>query len=72
MGFRFNKRIKLCKGISLNIGKNGITPSVKIGNVSLNTKGRTTLSVPKTGISFSTNVKSKSNKSFWKRLFGFK
>jgi len=39
MAFRFNKRIKLGKGIGVNISKSGITPSYKNKRGSLSSKG---------------------------------
>lgn len=47
MGFRFQKRINLGKGIGLNISKSGITPSIRTKSGSLSTKGYSV----KTGIS---------------------
>lgn len=47
MGFRFQKRINLGKGIGLNISRSGITPSITKKRGSISTKG---FSV-KTGIS---------------------
>lgn len=42
MGFRYKKKIKLTKNISLNISKSGISPSVKLGNITHNLKSKTT------------------------------
>lgn len=39
MGFRFQKRIKLGKGIGLNISKSGISPSIKTKKGSISSKG---------------------------------
>ena len=39
MGFRFNKRINLGKGLGLNISRSGITPSVRTKFGSISTKG---------------------------------
>jgi len=39
MAFRFNKRIKLRKGIGINISKSGITPSYRSKRGSLSSKG---------------------------------
>lgn len=47
MGFRFQKRINLGKGIGLNISKSGITPSIRTKSGSLSKKGYSV----KTGIS---------------------
>ena len=47
MGFRFQKRINIGKGIGLNISKSGITSSIRTKSGSLGTKGYSV----KTGIS---------------------
>ncbi len=47
MGFRFQKRIKLGKGLSINISKSGITPSYRTNKGSISSKGYSI----KTGIS---------------------
>ncbi|WP_367892736.1 DUF4236 domain-containing protein [Flavivirga aquimarina] len=39
MGFRFNKRIKLGKGLGINVSKSGIRPSYKNKGGSVNSKG---------------------------------
>ena len=39
MGFRFNKRINFGKGFGVNLGKSGITPSVRTKLGSFSTKG---------------------------------
>ncbi|MBE6043553.1 MAG: DUF4236 domain-containing protein [Clostridium thermopalmarium] len=53
MGINFRKRIKICKGVYLNLSKKGIgiSAGVKGFNVSVNSKGiRRTASIPGTGI----------------------
>lgn len=62
MGFRVNKRIKLCKGVSLNVGKKGISTSVKIGNTTINSKGRVTTRIAP-GVSYTTNLNTDKNKA---------
>lgn len=57
MGFNFRKSFKIAPGLRLNVGKKGIS-SVSVGGkgvrVNLSKKGtRTTLGVPKTGLSYS-------------------
>lgn len=42
MGFRYRKRIKLGKHITLNISKSGISPSVKLGRITHNLKSKAT------------------------------
>lgn len=39
MAFRFNKRIKLGKGLGVNVSKSGITPSYRNKKGSLSSKG---------------------------------
>lgn len=39
MGFRFNKRINLGKGLGVNVSKSGITPSYRTKIGSLSSKG---------------------------------
>lgn len=39
MGIRFNKRIKIGKGLGLNISKSGINPSYKTKKGSISSKG---------------------------------
>lgn len=67
MGFRFRKKIKLCKLISLNVGKTGVT-SMSVGKPGLtfniNDKGiKTTVGLPGTGLSYSTSRKTGNNTS---------
>ena len=60
MGFNFRKTIKLCKGVSLNLSKNGVglSAGVKGARVSMSPTGRktATFSIPGTGISYSQNL----------------
>lgn len=56
MGFKFNKRVKICKGVSINLGKKGASLSVgtRGARVTLGKNGtRTTVGLPGTGISYS-------------------
>ena len=39
MGFKFQKRIRLSKGLGINISKSGITPSYRTKRGSLSSKG---------------------------------
>ena len=57
MGFRFRKRIRLSKGVHLNLGKKGASLSIGGRGSSLNIskKGvRKSFSLPGTGISYQT------------------
>jgi hypothetical protein len=57
MGFRFSKKIKICKGVSVNLGKKGVS-SVSVGTrgarVTFGKNGttRTTVGLPGSGISY--------------------
>ena len=60
MPFRFQKRIRLAKGISLNVGKKGLS-SIRVGKrgagVSTGRRGtRVTAGVPGTGMSANKKV----------------
>ena len=69
MGFNFRKRIKLGKLFNLNIGKSGLSLSFgKKGirqSISTKGRGRTTLSIPGTGLYY---TKSYSAKPLIKKL----
>ena len=60
MGFRVNKRIKICKGVHVNIGKKGLSTSVKVGNTTINSRGRVSTRIAP-GISYTTNLNSSNN-----------
>ena len=51
MGFRVNRRISLGKNVRVNIGKRGVSTSVKMGPVTVNSRGRKTVHVAK-GVSY--------------------
>lgn len=53
--YRFRKSISLGNGVRMNIGKNGVSTSMKVGNTTFTTGSRgsyVTNSIPGTGISF--------------------
>lgn len=55
MGFRFRRRIRIARGLSLNISKSGISTSVGGRGATLNISKRgtrTTLGLPGTGLSY--------------------
>lgn len=57
MGFRFQKRIKIAPGIKINLSKSGISTSLGGPGFTHNIghgKRRTTLGIPGTGLSHST------------------
>ena len=45
MGIRVNRRIKIAKGLSLNVSKSGISASAKVGRVTVNSRRGTTVNV---------------------------
>lgn len=59
MGVRFHRKIKLGKGINLNISKSGISTSTKIGKTTLNSRGKITYNTPVKGLSLQANLNSK-------------
>lgn len=73
MGLRFRKSIKICKGVSLNLGKTGASISFGTRGLrqTIHTSGRMTSSIgiPGTGISYvkSYNVKNKAAKKYQTR-----
>lgn len=58
MGFRIRKSISLGKGLQLNFGRKGVTASLKLGNATINSKGRVTTRLAP-GISYTTGLKKK-------------
>ena len=66
MGFRVNRRISLGKNVRVNIGKRGVSTSVKIGPVTFNSSGRKTIHVAK-GVSYTINPKTKRSTSAQRR-----
>lgn len=43
MGFRIQKRVKVGKKSHVNVSKSGVSTSVKIGRVTLNSRGRNSI-----------------------------
>ncbi len=57
MGLRFRKRIKLTKGVYINVGSKGFSSlSVGVPGATINTKGHTRLSLPGSGLYYQTNL----------------
>lgn len=56
MGIRFKKRIKIAKGIYLNVGKKGVSVSAGLKGLTINSNGRMTVSLPGSGLSYSTKL----------------
>ena len=64
MGYRFSKRIKICKGVHLNVSKSGVGISLGFRGASISTGPRGTYintSIPGTGISFRQRTDSTEN-----------
>lgn len=61
MGFRFNKRVKVTKGVHLNLSRKGISTSVKVGKTSINSRGRVTTNLGN-GLSYQTSFTPKKRK----------
>ncbi len=65
MGFRFQRRIKILPGVTLNVSKSGVSTSIgtRGAHVTLGKNGvRTTVGIPGTGISYTTVSKGASSK----------
>ena len=55
MGFRFQRRIKIMPGVTLNVGKRGVLTSIgrRGAHITFGQNGvRTTVGIPGTGISY--------------------
>ena len=59
MSFRFHKKIKINKYITLNVSKSGVSPSVKLGRITHNLKTKTTTVRIGNGLSYVFNKKKK-------------
>ena len=59
MSFRFHKKIKINKYITLNVSKLGVSPSVKLGNITHNLKSKTTTVRLGNGLSYVFSKKKK-------------
>lgn len=61
MGFRFQKRIRIAPGISLNLSKSGISTSIGARGARMtfgHGKSRSTVGLPGTGLSYTTTTRS--------------
>lgn len=64
MGFRFSKRISICKGVNLNVSKSGVGISLGVKGASISIGSRGTYlntGIPGTGISYRQKITSSSN-----------
>ncbi|WP_153098774.1 DUF4236 domain-containing protein [Paraburkholderia hayleyella] len=57
MGWSFRKSIKIAPGIRINFSKSGISTSFGGKGFTYNTRGRVTISIPGTGIRYTTGLK---------------
>lgn len=65
MGFRFQKRIKIVPGLTLNLSKKGVSTSIGVRGARVtfgHNQTRTTVGVPGTGLSH-TSIKSANSSS---------
>lgn len=51
MGLSFRKRIKITDNLYLNLSKKGVSASLKLGNVTINSNGNKTIRLGK-GVSY--------------------
>lgn len=61
MGINYYKRIKIGDGTFLNISKSGISVSQKIGRITINSRGTTTVNL-ENGITYRTSKKKSKKK----------
>lgn len=61
MRFKVRKKIKICKGVNLNISNKGISTSVKLGRTTINSRGRVTHNLGH-GISYTHHLNSSKSK----------
>lgn len=63
MGLGFRKRIKILPGLTLNVGKRGVSASIGVKGASINVGGargpRATIGLPGTGVNYSTSLRGK-------------
>ena len=63
MGFRFNKRVRIFKGLTLNLGKSGTSWTVGGPGASVNIRGKKltgTVGIPGTGLSYRQDLSARS------------
>ena len=63
MAVNFNQRIKVSPNLSLNLSKSGITPSIKIGPVTINPVRGTTTITPVKGVTIRVPKQKKAKKT---------
>ncbi len=61
MAFKMNRRIKIVKGVTLNVSKSGISTSAKVGRVTVNSRRGATVNVAK-GVSYNVGGGSKARR----------
>jgi hypothetical protein len=60
-GFRVNRRIKVAKGLTINVSKSGVSTSAKVGKVTVNSRRGATVNVAK-GVSYNVSAGSSGNR----------
>ncbi len=58
MGISYRKRIKIGKNTFVNISKSGVSVSLKVGKITINSKGRMTVNLGN-GVIYRTSLKKK-------------
>ena len=58
MGISYRKRIKIGDGTFLNVSKSGISVSQKVGKITINSRGTTTINLGN-GVTYRTSNKKK-------------
>lgn len=58
MGISFRKRIKIGEGTYLNVSKKGVSVSKKVGNVTVNSRGKATVNLGH-GLTYRKSIKKK-------------
>lgn len=59
MGFRYRKSVKLAPRVRLNFSKHGMSASIGGGGLTYNTRGKITIGIPGSGVSYEVNLKKK-------------
>lgn len=59
MGLRFRKSVKLAPGVRINFSKSGVSASIGVMGLTYNTRGKITVGIPGSGLSYEVNLKKK-------------
>nr|BDD44917.1 hypothetical protein 9 [bacterium] len=52
MGWRMHKRVRICKGLHLNVSKRGLSVSSRTGPITVNSRGIVSACIPGTGLTW--------------------